>query len=286
MRTVLRRVALGVAALVGLVLVLAAGAAAVGSSRIARTYDVTPVALTIPTDSASVARGAHLADIYGCTDCHGADLSGQVMMDEPPVRLVASNLTALSDDYSDVDWNRAIRHGVRPDGSALFVMPSSAYHKVSDEEAAALIAFLQTRPAVEKSLPTSEWRLVGRIMAAGLFDPGMEVDPSPTAATSPPPGATVEYGRYLATAMCAHCHGADLRGAETAGDPDAPPAPDLVAASQWPTEIFHRSLTTGVTITGRQLDPMYMPWRSTAKMTPDEREGIRLYLASLAATPG
>ena len=50
--------------------------------------------------------------------------------------------------YSDVDWVRAIRHGVRPDGRALFVMPSEDYNRFTDADVAALIAFARTLPPV------------------------------------------------------------------------------------------------------------------------------------------
>jgi cytochrome c553 len=286
MRILLRRVGLGVAALLVVLLLVAGAAAMVGSRALARTYSVTPAALVVPTDSASVARGAHLAGIYGCMDCHGDDLSGRVMVDEAPFRVVASNLTpaGVGGAYTATDWDRAIRHGVRPDGTALFIMPSSALHGVSDVEAAALIAYLQALQAVESDLPATEWRLPGRLLAAGPIDLAAGVHPEPTPATSPEPDSTEAYGAYVANMMCAHCHGADLRGGQDA-DPKAPFAPDLRAAGAWPAEQFHHVLTTGITPDGRQLDPAQMPWTATARMTPAEREGVRRYLASLSPTP-
>ncbi len=286
MRTLFRRVGVGVTALLVLLLLVAGAGALVGSRALARTYSITPTTLAVPTDSASVARGAHLAGIYGCMDCHGADLSGRVMVDEAPFRVVASNLTpaGVGGAYTATDWDRAIRHGVRPDGTALFIMPSSAYHAISDAEAAALIAYLRALPAVESDLPATEWRLPGRLLAAGPIDLAAGVHPEPTPATSPAPDSTVEYGGYVANMMCAHCHGADLRGGQDA-DPNAPFAPDLRAAGAWPAEQFHRVLTTGITPDGRQMNPEQMPWTATARMTPAEREGIRRYLASLTRTP-
>lgn len=286
MRTLLRRAGLGVAALLVLLLLVAAAAAMVGSRKLAHTYSVTPAALAVPTDSASVARGAHLSGIYGCIDCHGADLSGSVMVDEAPFRVVASNLTpaGVGGAYTPTDWDRAIRHGVGPDGTALFIMPSGAYHGMSDVEAAPLVAYLQSLPAVERTLPATEWRLPGRLLAAGPIDLSEGVHAEPTPATSPAPDSTEAYGAYVANMMCAHCHGADLRGGQDA-DPNAPFAPDLRAAGAWPAGVFHRVLTTGLTPDGRQMNPMQMPWTATARMTRAEREGIRRYLATLARTP-
>ena len=272
----------------GAVLVLAViggfVASRVGASKIAAVHDVPVAALAIPTDSAAVARGAHLAGIYGCRDCHGDGLAGRVMADEGPARIVAPNLTpaGVGGAYEPADWDRAIRHGVGLDGTALFVMPSGAYHVVSDTEAADLIAYLDRLDPVENDLPPMEYTLLGRLLAAGPLDLAGGVYAGPTPATSPPPGATVAYGEYLASGMCAYCHGEGLVGKES-DQPGAPFAPDLAAAGQWDPAPFHTALTTGVTPRGHRMDPEFMPWTATARMTPEEREGLRLYLATLLA---
>ena len=255
-----------------------------GSQSLAATHDVPTAALTISTDSASVARGAHLAGIYGCRDCHGADLAGQVMSEEGPFRVSAPNLTpaGVGAAYDAEAWDRAIRHGVGADGTALFVMPSGAYNRMSDTEAADLVAFFETLGPVERDVPPMEFRALGRILAGGPIRLADGVYPDAAPETSPPPGATEAYGAYVAGMMCAYCHGADLAG-EQPETPGSPYAPDLAASGQWPPEAFHRSLQTGQTPDGRQMDPEFMPWTSTARMTPDEREGLRLYLATLAA---
>ena len=272
----------------GAVLVLAViggfVASRVGASKIAAVHDVPVAALAIPTDSAAVARGAHLAGIYGCRDCHGDGLAGRVMADEGPARIVAPNLTpaGVGGAYEPADWDRAIRHGVGLDGTALFVMPSGAYHAVSDAETADLIAYLESLAPVENALPPMEYTLLGRLLAAGPLDLAGGVHPEPTPASSPAPGATVAYGEYVASGMCAYCHGEGLVGKES-DQPGAPFAPDLAAAGQWDPDQFHTALTTGVTPRGHQMDPEFMPWTATGRMTHEEREGLRLYLATLLA---
>lgn len=285
MRTVLKRTAYVVGGLAVLLVVLGLALGLIGSSNINKRYTVSVAPLVVPTDAGAIARGAHLADIYGCRDCHGQDLSGQIMEDAPPFRLVASNLTpaGVGAQYRSADdWDRAIRHGVASDGTALVVMPSSAYHSVSDAETADLIAYLQSLPPVEKDLPPTQFKPLGRLLVAGPMNPGKKVRLDRARDRGPEPGATVEYGAYLAEGMCAYCHGAGLIGKEPEA-PGAPPAPDLRAAGQWPANAFHQALTTGVTPAGHQMNPQFMPWTATAKMTHEEREGLRLYIASLAA---
>ena len=45
--------------------------------------------ITIPTDPASIALGEHIAAIKGCGDCHGKDYGGNVVIDDPGLRLGA-----------------------------------------------------------------------------------------------------------------------------------------------------------------------------------------------------
>ena len=119
--------------IVAVLLVLAASCAAVvyalTESRLTQTYEVVAETVMIPTDDASLARGRHVAIISGCVDCHGDNLAGRVFFENAMIgRFVASNLTAgkggVGARFSDQDWIRAIRHGVRPDGKPLLVMPS------------------------------------------------------------------------------------------------------------------------------------------------------------------
>jgi mono/diheme cytochrome c family protein len=267
-----------------LVLMVLAGAAAyvMGGRAWDRTYEVPTADLTIPTDEASVARGRHFAGIYGCVECHGQDLGGAVIADAPPFFIAAPNLTAgrggIGGAYTPVDWERSIRHGVRPNGQSLFIMPARAYHHVADRDIADLIAYLRRVPPVDRELPAREIRPLGRLLGAGPMDPSFEVMDEPARTDAPPPGPTAEYGAYL-TSICGYCHGDGLRGMQPP-DPDAPLAPDLGAAGQWPFEVFEEVLRTGVRPDGTPLNPA-MPWQVTARMTESELRAIYAHLQTL-----
>lgn len=270
--------------LVALVLVGAGAAYTIGSRAVGRTHAVRPAALHIPSDSASVAHGAHLAAAFGCAECHTADLGGRVFIETPVGRVVASNLTrgagGIGAQYSDADWDRSIRHGVKPSGRSVFIMPASGFHHLADADAAALIAFLKQLPPVDRTLPQTEVSASGRILAAGPLDVALEVDTSAARTRTAPTGPTAEHGAYLAAVMCSHCHGADLHG-DQPGDPDSPYAPDLVAAGAWTLPQFARALHTGVRPAGLPLDARFMPWQSTRHMTDDEIAGLHAYLGTL-----
>ena len=100
-----------------------------------------------PTDAAAIAEGGRLARILGCHDCHGEHLEGRLFFSEPHVAdLVAPNLSRLVPSYSDAELARAIRHGIRRDGTGLFAMPSASFFHLSDEDLGRLIAYLRRQP--------------------------------------------------------------------------------------------------------------------------------------------
>ena len=76
-RRVFRWLGYAVVGLITLVVVAVGAVYAVSSARISKRYDVKPAPLAIPSDSASVARGRHLAEArLGCAACHQANLAG------------------------------------------------------------------------------------------------------------------------------------------------------------------------------------------------------------------
>ena len=293
MRKVLRRAGIGLGSLVLLVLVLAAGLHVAGGRKLARTFDVPAATVAAPVaDEATIARGRHLATAIGkCAACHGPDLGGNVMIDDPALgRAVAANLTrgrgGLPADWSIADWDRAIRHGVRRDGTGLVIMPSQEYTYMSDEDLAALAAYLETLAPVDRELPPTQIRLVGRalyvadkmpLVPAALID-HEERPPAPL------PGPTAEYGRYLANiGGCTGCHYPNLAGGP-ALEPGAPPASNLTPGGigSWTEADFARALRDGVRPDGSRLKE-FMPVEFTKLMTDDEIRAVFLYLQTLPA---
>lgn len=113
-----------------------------GGSIASRRFDhVQAEPLPIPTGAESIAYGEHLARTTGCMGCHGEDLGGEVLIDNPALGTFApGNLTSgeggIPDTMTDADWVRAIRHGIGRDHTALLVMPSQEYYFFNDEELA------------------------------------------------------------------------------------------------------------------------------------------------------
>ena len=265
-------------------------------SRMHGKYDVPVETITIPMDEASIALGEHIATLHLCRMCHTEALSGQAVSVPGLLIFGIPNLTSgaggVGTTNTDVDWVRAIRHGVGHDGRGLAMMPVRTFYYLSDEDLGALIAYLKSLPPVDNEMPKTDLGPLGRVMLAlGQLPPEIEpnvisIDHYAPRPIAPEPGVTVEYGKYLAR-TCALCHGPDFNGQTV--QIDGPPVltPNLTPGGElrfWSEEDFIATLRTGVTPGGKQLRSE-MPWKYLGQMTDDELKAVWMYLQSLPALP-
>jgi len=280
---------------VGTVVLLAGAGAgyvyAASNSKAEKRYDVPATPIAISHDSATIARGKHFATAIGkCVDCHGDDLGGKVMVDDPALGVVvAPNLTpgGLLAGDSDAEVVRAIRHGVKRDGRSALIMPSEEYQHFSDEDVGAVVAYLRSLPAVTRELGANQLRPVGRALVAANVLPLYTAELVNHSATPPArvlPDTTVEYGKYLAsTGGCIGCHGPGLSGGPIPGmPPDMLPAANITpeAMGRHSDADLERMLREGKRPDGSSINPM-MPWRYTALMTDVEMRATIKYLRSV-----
>lgn len=292
----IRRAAIGAGGLVGVLAVAYTAVHAATERRLGRSWSAVEARPLTAAHTPDVARGARLATTIGkCTDCHGADLGGRVFLDIPPGFIVASNLTGgrggVLGRYTDAQLARAIRQGIRHDGLPLRVMPSDDWQRMSDQDAADLIAYLRSIPAVDRDPGTTQIRPLGRVlMAAGQLPvlAAERVDHAAVGRTAAPvAGPTKEYGSYLAgIGGCTGCHRPDLSGGHIPGTPPAfKDATNLTPAgplARWSEADFARALRTGRRPDGTQLDSL-MPWPATAGMSDEEIRALWLYIRSVPA---
>lgn len=170
-----------------------------------QVMEVAVQSLEIPKDSAAIAKGAHLAAIKGCAECHGDDGSGKVMIDDPTMGLItASNLTrgkgGLPESYTNTDWVRALKHGLGADGTPLLVMPSQETTLLSAEDMSAIIAYYNSLPPVDNQSPQIS---VGPLLKVlSLFEmvplfPAHEIDHQRTLTASVEVTVGAAYGLML-----------------------------------------------------------------------------------------
>lgn len=296
MRKVLKWLGIALAGLLGLAVVAAIVIFAIASSRLGRTYDVETAAVAIPSDEAALARGEHLVRaISGCDGCHGDDLGGMVLLDDPAIMtFYGPNLTAgeggAGARLSDEDWVRAIRHGLGPDGKPFLLMPAQNFRYMTDEDLGAVLAYISSLPPVDNAVPEPRIGPLGYLLGLTepAFLPAELFDHTERPAAAVEPGVTAEYGGYLvALGTCRDCHGEHLNGRPLPPMLDEPPARNLTPAGQlanWSEEDFIRTIRTGVTPEGHTLrEPMAGVLTHLQRQTDDELRAIFMYLQSLPA---
>ncbi|MFA6165895.1 MAG: cytochrome c [Gemmatimonadaceae bacterium] len=296
MRKFLRATAWGIGIVVALLVVAGCGLYFYTQRGIDRKFDIAGHAVTIPTDSLALVRGQHVAAALGkCIDCHGADLGGRQFIDVPPVaRLYAANLTrgkgGVGGQLSDLDWERAIRHGVKPDGSGLLFMPSLEFQFLKDEDLAALIAYIKSMPPVDREPAKNSVGPIGRLLYAKgelVLVPAERVAHA-THPVSPPAAVSPEYGRYLAEiGGCTGCHGEGFSGGKIPGTPpDWKPAANITPTGigHYTEEDFFRALREGKRPGNVAIDSL-MPYRFTKLMTDDEIRALWLFLKTVPPKP-
>lgn len=293
-----KRIGYALGGVVVLLLVVVGAVYALSERRFRQTYDVPGEELSVSADSATLARGAHIAKaVSGCEDCHGEGLRGKPVIDGAPMgRLVAPNLTrgegGVGAQLTAQSVERALRHGVGRDGRALRIMPSQDYQHMSDDDTRAVISYVLNLAPANNALAPSKLMLLPRALLVGGALPLLPAEALKDSAARPmtaTPGATKEYGAYLSLISgCKGCHGMGLAGGKIAGgDPAWGPASNLTPSGnlgKWTESDFIQTMRTGARPDGYVLkDPM--PWKTIGKMTDDELRALWLYLQSVPAKP-
>lgn len=251
--------------------------------RLRRVFNAPTEIVPVTATAERLARGRRLVAIGRCTECHGANLGGRLYIDDPAMgQIYASNLTSgrggVGGRYTDEEWVRAIRHGVRPDGRTLIVTPANYYYHLSDEDLGAIIAYLKSvRPVDREHATPRNIGPLGRIFVTLSrppdWLPAEKIDHIAPRPTPPSPGPTAAYGGYLwKAATCGVCHQAPVLAAE-------------MAAAGYTQQDFGRVLRRGVTPSGRHLDNEIMPFANTVQMTNDELAALWHYVQAQPLAP-
>lgn len=255
--------------LIGLGLLASVALYPIGMEKLNRSFpNIAVETVKIPDDPDAVAHGRHVAIIWGCIKCHGGNLGGTLLGDDPFLgTIAASNLTlgkgGIANVYTDADWIRAIRHGVKPNSRGEIFMYD--YSTMSDRDLGDLIAYLKQTPPVDADYsPTSFGPLVAIARAVGLFTPMAEkMDHTAPHPDDPVPGATTEYGKYLA-GICLQCHSKNLSG----------------KLEEWTRAEFVIALRNGVLPNGKRIGPA-MSVKIYGELNDMELDALWLYFQNL-----
>ena len=293
-KKMLKGIGILLGALMGL-LVLSVGAAyGVSQYKLNRTYPTPVIGLKIGNDAATIERGKHLATAVAvCVDCHGPDLSGKTILDDPAIGLVQSpNITSGKNGYgpklSDEDIARVVRFGVMPDGRSARIMSSDDYITLSDADLADIIAYVRSVPPVDSAPYQITLHPLGAILhAVGQvpIDTAARLNRSHYKSDAPPIGPTVEYGHYLAKISgCMGCHNPSLSGGPIVGTPPGYPETSNLTPkgelSAFTEETFMTTVRTGVNPFGRKLNDV-MPSKYYKNMTDVELKALWAYIKTI-----
>jgi cytochrome c553 len=235
--------------ILGIVVVAALAILGLSEYRLRQKFDVPATPVAVLSDSAALARGRHLYRTRGCEGCHGQDVAGQVFFNQPMLaRLVAPNVPKSIRGYSDPELARLLRHGVRPDGRGVAMMPATMLYNLDDRDLGALIAYLRTIPVKENTLPAT---FMGPLARVGLAVGQYKLEPVALDHDGPRPANgpdALARGQYTAMTSCVECHGQQLEGKMG--------SPNLMVVAAYTAAEFTRLMREGVPRDGRKLDLM------------------------------
>jgi cytochrome c553 len=277
-KRILKWAGVGAGSLVALVAVATISIYVFSQREIDRQYEDVPLAnITVPHDAESIAKGKHLATLYGCfNSCHGDRMQGAKLYDEPGLaRINAPNLTHIVREYTDAQLERLIRHGVKRDGTSTWLMPSPMFAHMSDEDLGNVIAFMRSAPVVEGPMREVTIRYLGRIgIVTGKFKPlASKIAPGEHHATTTDRSDPMVFGKYLVMNTCTECHGQNLEGDSFLK------APNLIVMAGYSAEAFRHLMKTGLGIGGRKLGLMTeVGGTRFPELTDEELDAVQTYL--------
>lgn len=266
-------------------------------------------------DAALVERGRYLARAADCVACHsapgGREFAGGLAMQTPMGTIYSTNITPDKETgigrYDYGDFERAVRKGIRPDGTPLYpAMPYVSYRVVGDDDIKALYAYFASDvPAVrQENHPTTipwplnmRWPLAWWQLLFGghrTFDPPVGADES------------ITRGAYLVEGLahCGACHtprgiafqekavkdtpsGAFLSGSVLEGWFAKNLRNEATGLSTWSKDEIVDFLKTGRTARTAAFGSMVdVVQHSTQHLSDDDLKAIADYLKSLAPRPG
>lgn len=255
-----------------------------------------------------VKRGAYLVKAAGCVGCHteakkdATPFAGGRALKTPFGVFYGPNITphpsAGLGRWSEADFVRAMRLGLRPDGAHYFpAFPYPSFTRINDGDLRDLWAYLRTLPASARPSQAHDLRFPfgWRFLVAGwkwlFFSPGpFPADPRQT--------PLLQRGAYLVEALghCGECHTArnflggprrDRILAGTAKGPEGDKIPNLTPArlKKWGDTDLKGFLQTGLTPDGDvAAETMGEVIRNTTgELTPADLTAMIAYLRSLPA---
>jgi mono/diheme cytochrome c family protein len=202
---------------IAIVLLLGGTAAYFALNRTDSSDGVAPAIAGAPASADVLARGEYLAKAADCTACHtvpgsNRPFAGGVAFTLPFGTIYSSNITADREtgigSWSDDEFVRAVREGVRNDGKRLYpAFPYTSYTQLSRSDVLAIKAWLFSQPKIVQADRANKLGFpFNQRWAMGFWNAAFFKSQRFVADTSRSP--QWNSGAYLAGALghCAECH--------------------------------------------------------------------------------
>lgn len=290
----IRRGAIGAITLIALAAAAVALGLQLGERKMNRKLDIRASAPALRTDAPAVERGRYLFASRGCAECHGANGGGRTFAEDGHgLKLAAPNITSggATATYSAQDWARTIRHGVKPDGRPVQIMPSEDYNRFTDDDLAAVVAYARQLPPQQGGAAVIALPLPPRVLYGfgAIPDAAEKIDHSLPPAQPVAEGVSIEHGKYVAN-LCLGCHGPALAGGKIASGPPDWPAAARLAPGEGSVMPRYPSADSLIRLfkTGKRADGSavaVMPFETLRELSDTDARALHLYLTSLGAAP-
>lgn len=263
-------------------------------------------------DEALIEQGRYLALAGNCAACHtndaGGEMAGGVPFNTPFGVIYSTNITPDVEtgigSWTDLDFLNSMRHGLRPGGEHLYpAFPYTAFAKLTDDDVAALYAYLKSIPAVQQPNPENDMAFPFNQRRLMSLWKGMFFESEVFVGNESRSDAW-NRGAYLVEGLahCGECHtprnrfGAKRKAREMAGGEyidsvrsgESKPwfAPNLTSATHglglWPEKDIAAYLKTGRNQFVETFGPMNeVIMLSTRHLSTDDVNAMANYLHSL-----
>jgi mono/diheme cytochrome c family protein len=255
-------------------LILAGALASAAATSSASTSSAAPAPSGTRTPSAApkaqlapVSQGEYVARAADCISCHSPSpdkpFAGGYPVKSPFGIIYGPNITSDPDTgigtWTQADFERALRQGVRKDGAYLYpAMPYDAYTKMSEADMTALWQYIHALKPVRNQVPKNTLPFPFSVRSGLAVWQSVYFKPGPFVAV-PTKSEAWNRGAYLVEALghCADCHtprniamgpktNRELAGANIQGwyAPDIS-GDDLSNLARWNTEQLATFFRTG-----------------------------------------
>jgi mono/diheme cytochrome c family protein len=264
-------------------------------AKMLRTVEVKVQPVAFVNDAQSLARGKYLFESRGCVDCHGANGFGRTFVEDGKgLKIAGPDITrgGATTSYRPEDWVRTIRHGVKPSGRPIMIMPSEDYNRFTDADLASLVSYVRSLPPGPGAKAVVDLPPPVRILYGfgAIQDAAARIDHTLPPAQPVAEGVNAKHGAYVAN-MCIGCHGEHLSGGKIpGGPPDWPAAANItpgegsVIKSRYDTpEKFVAMLRSGKRPDGSAI--AVMPFESLSKMSDVDAQAVYEFLKTVPPRP-